>query len=104
MAQAKYQGKVAALGNSKALRLEAGFFKSHPLFASGAVVDAQAIGEGVVIIRAKRTPNIPETDPVMDAFLAFIEQDMTSHPETIQPMSTQELDEIASLVEGVEID
>lgn len=38
-----------------------------------------------------------------NAFLDFIEQDMENYPELIKPIPKKELEEVAELVEGVEI-
>ena len=44
-----------------------------------------------------------ESDPVINAFLAFLEQDMMSHPERLTSISTEELDEIRQLTAGINI-
>ena len=105
MAHVSFKGKVAASGNSGALRLEAGFFRTHPLFAAGCEIVAEPIGDDMVLVRALSKNQAKEdTDPVMNAFLSFIENDMIHNPDSIEPISKQELDEIAELVEGVEIE
>ena len=45
-----------------------------------------------------------ESNPVMQAFLHFLERQMTEHPELVEPMDEAELAQIAALVEGVEPD
>lgn len=47
--------------------------------------------------------NDDENTSDVNAFLDFIEQDMKNHPELIKPISKKELEEMAELVEGVEI-
>lgn len=100
-----FTGKVAKNGNSTSLRLEKTFFATHELFDIGTDIEATPIADGVIVIRAVRNPADKETaDPVMSAFLDYMENDMKANPESIQPIPKAELDEIAALVEGVEID
>lgn len=100
-----FGGKVARNGNSTSLRLESSFFATQTLFSIGADIEATAIGDGTVLVRAvKRAKQENEVDPVAAAFLDFVERDMVDHPESIKPIEQAELDEIAALVEGVVID
>ena len=97
-----YQGKVAAIGNSKGIRLDAAFFRAHPEF-SGEVM-ATVVSDGHVLLSAK--PQAKEEnkfDPVLGGFLTFLEKKMQEHPELIQPADQRLLAEIAELVEGVEV-
>lgn len=98
-----YQGKVAAIGNSKGIRLDAAFFRAHPEF-SGEVM-ATVVSDGHVLLSAKPLAKEEyENDPVLDGFLTFLEKEMQKHPELIQPVDKGLLAEIAELVEGVEIE
>ena len=45
-----------------------------------------------------------EDDPVLDAFLAFLANDISKHPERLQPMTAQMKAEDDLLVEGIEVD
>lgn len=45
-----------------------------------------------------------QEDQVMLSFLAFLEAQMTINPELITPISEAEMQAIAALVEGVEVD
>ena len=45
-----------------------------------------------------------ETNPVMQAFLSFLEGQMAAHPELIEPVTEAQMAQIAALVEGVEPD
>ena len=100
----RYAGKVTAVGNSKGIRLDAGFFKAHPEFSGE--VQATVLGEGQVLVSAKTKARRPAKrtepqDPVMVSFLAFLEQQMGKHPEMIKPLDPALLQEIAALVKGV---
>ena len=97
-----YQGKVAAIGNSKGIRLDAAFFRSHPEF-SGEVM-ATVVSDGHVLLSAKSPAREEsESDPVLGCFLTFLEKEMQAHPDLIQPADQKLLAEIAELVEGVEV-
>jgi antitoxin PrlF len=41
-------------------------------------------------------------DPIVSAYLAFLERDMTAHPEQIEPMTEEEIGRMRRLKEGVE--
>lgn len=98
-----YQGKVAAIGNSKGIRLDAAFFRAHPEF-SGEVM-ATIVSDGHVLLSAKpQVKEENEPDPVLGCFLTFLEKEMQGHPELIQPADKGLLAEIAELVEGVEVE
>jgi len=98
-----YQGKVAAIGNSKGIRLDAAFFRAHPEF-SGEVM-ATVVSDGHVLLSAKsQAKEENENDPVLGSFLTFLGKEMQEHPELIQPADKGLLAEIAELVDGVEVE
>jgi hypothetical protein len=103
-----YQGKVAAIGNSKGIRLDAAFFRAHPEF-SGEVM-ATVVSDGHVLLsanskaREKQLNEKDEADPVLGSFLTFLEKEMQEHPELIQPANKALLAEIAELVDGIEVE
>jgi hypothetical protein len=98
-----YQGKVAAIGNSKGIRLDAAFFRAHPEF-SGEVM-ATVVSDGHVLLSAKPlAKEESERDPVLGSFLTFLEKEIQEHPALIQPADQGLLAEIAELVEGVEVE
>ena len=43
-----------------------------------------------------------EDDITLEAFLAYLDMQLALHPELITPADLQQLDRIATLVEGVE--
>lgn len=98
----RFKGKVAQVGNSKGVRLDAAFFRMHPEFAGN--VDATVVGEGHVLLSVKHPRRARKTDedPVMLSFLGFLAREMASHPEDIHPLDKAEMAEIGKLVEGVE--
>ncbi|MBS4097495.1 MAG: type II toxin-antitoxin system PrlF family antitoxin [Sulfuricella sp.] len=96
-----YPGKVAAIGNSRGIRLDAAFFRAHPEFSGE--VTATVVADGHVLLSAKNpAQEEPAADPVLGSFLTFLGKEMQAHPELILPADQGLLAEIAELVEGVE--
>lgn len=98
-----YNGKATTVGNSRALSFEATLFKAHPEFASGRF-EAHVIGPGTMLVTSAEAGGQAEDgeDPVVLAYLAFLEEQMARHPELIQPLDDL-LARSASLVAGVEV-
>ncbi|WP_096701181.1 type II toxin-antitoxin system PrlF family antitoxin [Magnetospirillum sp. 15-1] len=57
---------------------------------------------GTVTVDRKREA-VSEPDPVLGRFLAFLEADMTAHPERLRPVGADLVERISALVAGVEI-
>lgn len=110
--QTQYEGTVVQVGNSRGMRLPAGFFNAHPEF--NGKVKATFVADGQVLISALPTAKDkdktkskaakPEIDPVMQSFLAFLDAQMAAHPSHIVPADPAQWARIAALVEGVETD
>lgn len=96
-----YQGKVAPIGNSKGIRIDAAFFRAHPEFSGE--VTATVVSDGHVLLTAKHLSMQANnnSDPVMTSFLSFLAKEMQDHPELIQSADAGQLAEIADLVAGV---
>ena len=106
MQTTQYEGTVVQVGNSRGMRLPAGFFNAHPEFSGK--VRATFVADGQVLISAqpaaKSKAAKPGIDPVMESFLSFLEAQMAAHPEQIVPADPAQWARIAALVEGVEVD
>jgi antitoxin PrlF len=100
-----YRGKATTVGNSRALSFEASFFKAHPEFAAGRV-EAHVIAPGTMLVTSagRAAPEGDEEDPVMLAFLAFMEKEMVRRPELIQPLDAQLIADMDELVGDIEVD
>lgn len=100
-----YRGRATRSGNSKAIAFEAALYRTHPEFESGRF-KADYIGPGTLLIRAASdTKDDPsEQDPVLAAFLAFLEHDMGKHPERIQPLPPELIARAENLVGHIEVD
>ena len=104
--QEKYEGTVVQVGNSRGMRLPAGFFHAHPEFSGK--VQVTVVADGTVLVSArppsKRKPKEDEGDPVVASFLQFMEGQMTEHPEDIVAADADQLRRIGRLVEGVDVE
>jgi antitoxin PrlF len=100
-----YSGRAARSGNSQAMAFEKALFRAHPEFAEGRL-EADYIGPGHLLVRAlpDEAPAAQEEDPVLGAYLAFLERDMAAHPERIQPLSAELLARAHALVGHIEVD
>lgn len=99
-----YRGKQTRTGNSSGFRFESALFRSHPEF--NGEVKAHVIAPGQLLVSAV-TPSyeeLEETDPVLEAFLAFLAKDMEDHPEQIKPLSAARMKRIAELTKDVVVD
>jgi antitoxin PrlF len=101
----KYKGRFTKAGNSSAYAFEAALFRSHPEFNEHNV-EADYIGPGVLLVRAldAHTRTGAGHDPVLGAYLSFIERDMSENPSSIQPLSEDLLARAERLVGGMDVD
>ncbi len=102
-----FSGKITTTGRSEAIRLDKALFKAHPEFRQRANVRAHVIGPGHLLVSvvedvAGSGQEDVERDPVVSAFLAFLERDMAEHPERLETMSDADFARLRELTEGVE--
>jgi len=69
-------------------------------------VRAHVLGPGHLLVTladdpATAAPDDIERDPVVSAYLAFLERDMLAHPENIAPLPEQDLARLHRLTDGV---
>jgi hypothetical protein len=104
----RFTGKSTSIGNSNGFRFDAALFKANPEFFGE--VRATVLAPGQMLVSVVPTDEQPlslqdeETNPVMQAFLGFLEAQMKAHPHLIEPVSAAQMAQIAALVEGVEPD
>lgn len=105
-ATAQYEGTVVAVGNSRGMRLPAGFFKAHPEFDGK--VDVTVVAEGAILVSARpvarRAARTDQTDPVLASFLQYMSDQMSANPQDIVVADAEQLRRVARLVEGVRTD
>ncbi len=103
--QERYEGTVVQVGNSRGIRLPAGFFNAHTEFAGK--VQVTVVADGAVLLSATKTPQRKakgdESDPVVAAFLQFMEAQMTKRPQDIVAADADQLRRIGRLVKGVKV-
>jgi len=97
---AEYRGKQTKTGNSSGFRFEGALFKSHPEF--NGEVTAYVLAPGRLLVTADTAPR-DKSDPAMEAFLAFLSQDIATAPHRITPLDANLATRIDSLVKGVAI-
>jgi antitoxin PrlF len=102
----QYEGTVVQVGNSRGIRLPAGFFNAHSEFAGK--VRVTVVADGAVLLSARKAPRRKakddEGDPVVAGFLQFMEAQMTKHPQDIVAADADQLRRIGKLVKGVKVE
>lgn len=98
-----YTGRAAKTGNSRGFRFESALFTSHPEFASGEV-EAEVVAPGRLLVRTKVTEEVGAADPIMDAFLAFLAEQMRQHPERLAFLTGDDVAGLDALLAGVDYD
>ena len=103
--QEQYEGTVVQVGNSRGMRMPAGFFNAHPEFSGK--VRLTVVGDGQVLLtaaaRPKRKSKDDENDPVMASFLQFLDRQMSENPQDIVAADGDQLSRISKLVKGVKV-
>ncbi len=101
---ALFSGSVTTTGRSEALRLEKSFFRANPEFRQRAKVTARMVGPGHVLVTVEGQPvDALEPDPLVSAFLAFLERDMLSDPSRLAPAPAGRAEALRTLLEGVTV-
>jgi antitoxin PrlF len=100
-----FNGSITTTGTSEAIRLDKALFRLHPEFRQKAKVRAHVIGPGQLLISVIEEEGVcpPEDDPVVTAFLGFLDADMFKHPERITSLSASRIGEAVTLTEGVSV-
>lgn len=98
-----YKGTITTTGSSEAIRIDKHLFKSHPEFEQKAGVVAKVIGRGVLLVylEGEARQDFEDDDPVVRAFLAFLEHDIQSHPASISAITNEEIETLRDLTSGV---
>lgn len=104
---ASFGGAITTTGRSGALRLEKSFFQAHPEFRLKAKLRVHHIGPGQLLVSVEDEPKTAAAeeahDPVVSAYLAFLEKDMAANPGSLSPFTSAELDKLTELVKGVSV-
>src|ERR1700689_2226785 len=88
-----FAGSITTTGKSEAIRLDKALFRLHPEFRQKAKVRAHVISPGHALISVVDDEAAParDEDPVVMAFLSFIEQDLQMHPDRRTRLSKSSL-------------
>lgn len=109
MAYAEFKGSITTTGRSEALRLDKALFKAHPEFKQRAKIRAHVIGPGSMLVTLDTSEpedgagDNPERDPVVSAYLAFLERDMVEHPDRLRPFTELDVARIRTLTANVSV-
>lgn len=106
MPRAEFKGSITTTGRSEAIRLDKALFKAHPEFRQRARIKASVVGPGSLLVTLD--PDVTdeaetEADPVVRAYLAFLERDMLEHPDRLQAITESDVTRIKALVGGVTV-
>lgn len=101
-----FSGSITTTGKSEAIRLDKALFRLHPEFRQKAKVRAQVIAPGHALISVVDDQTAPATeeDPVVGAFLAFIEKDLVAHPTRRTRLTKTAIKRAVRLTKGVKVD
>ncbi len=102
----KYTGSITTSGSSEAIRLEKTVFRAHPEFRQRAKVTATVIAPGQMLISlAEDEPQAryDDADPILGAFLGFLERDMAQAPQRLEPLSAGSVARAVELTRDVAI-
>ncbi len=103
---ASFAGTITTTGKSEAIRLDKSLFRLHPEFRQKAKVRAQVIAPGHALISviddaAERSSG---DDPIVFAYLALLEDDMTRHPKRKPGVSKRDVARGMRLTKKVRVD
>ncbi len=99
-----YKGKITTTGTSEAIRFEKDLFKQHPEFKQQAEVRADIIGPGKMLISVVDDVDIvDEDDPIVGAFLSFLEGDMLENPKMIKALDANVIARAKVLTKGIRV-
>ena len=100
-----FTGSITTTGKSEAIRLDKALFRLHPEFRQKAKVRAQIVAPGHALISVvdEETAAPNEEDPVVSAFLAFLEKDLKTRPGRTTGLSKKSIARAARLTKGVKV-
>ena len=92
-----YRGKKAKTGNSLGLRFDKALFQSHPEFSGEVRAHVIAPGRMLVVAEPESRPKRTQ-DPVIEAFLSFLAEDMARAPGQLKALDRRLIDRVDALV------
>lgn len=100
------KGSLATSGNSHALRIDKSFVRQNPVLAqTGSKVRFKKVASNTfVFVILNDVDDEEKGDPVVEAYLSFLEDDMRFNPSRVTSMSENEARRLEHLVEGIDTD
>ena len=98
-----YRGKLTRTGNSLGLRFDRALFQSHPEFSGEVRAHVIAPGRMLVVAEQSIEPR-KEEDPVMEAFLSFLDHDMVKSPQRVKPLKPKLAGRVKTIVGYLPVD
>jgi len=98
-----FTARATTSGTAPALAFTKSFAAAHPEFTEGRF-EAHVIAPGKLLISASVQSDDDEDDPVLGAFLSFLDKQMLDHPDLIQPFTQADIEGLDVLLEGVDVD
>ena len=105
---ASFSGKITTTGRSEAIRLEKGLFRAHPEFRQKATVRASVIAPGQLLVSVveehSADARLAEDDPVVEAFVSFLAEDIRRQPGRVAALSTSHIERAVELTADVQVE
>jgi antitoxin PrlF len=100
-----FTGSITTTGKSETIRLDKALFRLHPEFRQKAKVRAQVISPGHALISVIDDEAAPaqDEDPVVTAFLGFLEKDLKAQPGRRSRLSKASLARAVRLTKDVKV-
>lgn len=99
-----WTAKPTKNGNSMALRLEKAMLDAYPEFLSGDFSVNVLSPKTILIHKEDAEHTTPAEDPVVGAFLDFLDTQMQKNPDRIVALSKADFATMKAAVEGIELD
>ena len=100
-----FSGSLGMAGNSRSFRVEKAFFNAAPEFSTlGSAIRVDIIGPGTFIVRIDAPAPEEIADPIIGAWLSFIDGDIASDPGQLVALTGPEMTELERLVGNVVVD
>lgn len=99
-----YTARATTSGTAPALAFSKAFAEAHPEFTHGRF-EAHVIAPGRMLVSAPVGVEEEQgDDPVLDAFLDFLDQQMKTRPDLVRPFTAGDVRGLDELLDGVEVD
>jgi hypothetical protein len=97
-----YTARPTTTGNQDALAFPKDFSQAHPeVFRSRSDVHVIAPGSFLITTRQDTEPEGTEDDPLLGAFLGFLETQIASRPDLATALTEEDVAGLDDLLEGV---